>query len=287
MKRIILGLIVIFLIVPSPVFAHPSGVPFFKVNGEYAASYPVYSSSLADFNLPLDIAPKNYLVNQPLRLEIDMAKLPVPKEIIAKSKFTWDLGDGTKGRGTVINHTYTKMGSYIIDLFVDDGTTPTPQILEKVQVNILPNENYQLPKSIISINGQKSKDPITDVLHFKFGQDLKFDASSSTSSSSIVSYFWDFGDRKSAEGAKQTHKYQPGASQVFPLLRIKDENGFISDSFVEVIDQNDTNQNSPINNQPAPKGQDNLTSKLKYFAAGIIVLIILFLLANLSKKRRK
>ena len=292
MSIIIFLTIFLFSAFSQKVFAHPSGIPFFKINGEYALSYPVYSSSLSDFNLPLDIAPKNYLVDQNLHFEVDMAKLPVPKEIARKSKFTWNIGDGEKEQGTVINHTYTKIGSYVIDLYVDDRTTPTPQILEKVLVNILPNENYQLPRPVISINGQKSKDPITDVLHFKFGQDLKFDASTATAnSSSIVSYFWDFGDGQSGESAKQTHKYQPGTNQVFPLLRIEDANGFFQDSYVEIVDQNDLNQNSKTNSstQSASSQNSNNSSKLKFILAGVLIMFLVFYLSRMlfAKKRRR
>ncbi len=209
--------------------------PFFKINGVYSNLYPVPLTSLENFGLPQDLAPENYLINQPISMEFDLAKLPAPPEVIAKTKFNWDYGDGSHGSGLKNTHAYSRMGSYIMIIYADDGSTPTPQIIQSTMLHILPSKNYQLPKSVIKINNQKSKDPLTDILRFKFSDGLHFDASESNApSSKIVSYLWDFGDRSSDTTSTITHSYPGDLSQIFPVLRVKDANGFIADSFVEV-----------------------------------------------------
>lgn len=135
-----------------------------------------------------------------------------------------------------------------------------------------------VPKEIIAVNGQKSKNPITDILHFKFTQELKFDATSSiANSSNITSYFWDFGDGQSKEGAKQTHSYKPGASQVFPLV------------YVEIVDQNEVanSSQSNANTSAAQKVGSQIKNLLKFAGAGASIIVLLVILVKMSGKRRK
>src|SRR5574337_885091 len=128
--------------------------PFLKVNGVYAQLYPVPVTSLYNFDLPQDQPPDNYLVNQPINFELDKGRLPAPSEVIDKTKFDWDFADGSHDQGLKTSHIYTKMGSYILKIYADDNTTPKPQLIESVLINVLPDKSYQLPKAIIKVNGQ-------------------------------------------------------------------------------------------------------------------------------------
>src|SRR5581483_363653 len=203
MKKIILSIFVLLyvIVLPQPVAAHLAGQPpFFKVNGTFSGYYPVYSSSLSDFPLPQDVGPSNYLVNQTIDFEIDTKELMriIPQDIIRATKFVWDFGDGTKGEGLKNTHSYKKMGSYVLIITADtsaiDKTIP-PQVLQSIMLYIVPEKEYKLPKSVILVNGKGSKDPVTDVLIYKFGDTFTFDGSKSEGGdSTITSYFWDFGD---------------------------------------------------------------------------------------------
>ncbi len=266
-----------------PVSAHLVGQPpFFKVNGLYSQLYPVPVTSLNNFDLPQDSAPDNYLVNVPISFEFDEARLPAPKDIIEKTKFDWDFTDGSHGEGLKQTHTFTKIGSYIIKIYADDGTTPKPQLLESVLVNVLPDKNYHLPQAKILINGLSGKDPLTDVLQFSFNQPLQMDGTKSTSSSGIAEYFWDLGDQKSALGATQTHLEPKDLSQAFIVLRVKDKNGLIADQFVEV--QNGLNeQNSkqtPSTISPTPVPLPKKSNQLPLTLAAIVGLIIVLFMAR-------
>ncbi len=235
--------LIIFLISPFfsfPISAHLAGQqPFLEINGNYANLYPVPLTSLYNFDLPQDLSPDNYLVNQSISFELDKTRLPAPAEIIEKTKFDWDFADGGHAQGLITQHTFKKIGSYILKIYADDNTTPKPQIIESVLINILPNNNYKLPQAKIVINNKESKDPLTDFINADLSNPLKIEGSKSTSDNSIAEYFWDFGDQKSAFGTTQTHKYSPDLPQVFVVLRIKDSNGFLADNFVEI--QNNLN----------------------------------------------
>lgn len=228
----------LFLITSGDVRAHAAGQPpFFKVNGRYSPLYPVPTTSLTDFPLPQDTGPENYLVNEPIVFEIDSSQLAVPQDIFARTKFTWDFGDGGAGSGSKLSHMYSKPGSYFLKVNAEYESVSGSQLFQSIMVNVLPDANYQLPKAVIAVNDKVPKDPLVDILKFPFGQELKFDASkSSGGDSKIVEYFWDFGDSKSNSGASTSHTYAKDLvqQQVFPVLRVKTADGFIADNFAEI-----------------------------------------------------
>lgn len=272
----------LILLLSSSAFAHVAGQPpFFKVNGKYANLYPVPASSLYEFNLPQDLPqdPK-FLVNQPISFILDTSMLPVPPEVVKQSKFDWDFGDGQKGSGLSNSHTYNKIGSFILSINVDDGTTPQPQLLESALINVVPDLNYQLPNAAILVDGQQSSDPLTDILNVDFTKPVSLDGSKSTSASSITSYFWDFGDQTKGNGIVVTHTYKTDSNQVFAVLRITNSDGFFADQFVEFKSQVLGGQN-PLSNQTAQgaatdsrvKGLkvNSSPSQLKFVVMGLIV----------------
>lgn len=271
--------------------AHTFGQPpFFKINGQYANLYPVPLTSLYNFDLPQDLAPDNYLVNHSISFELDKGKLPAPPDIVEKTKFDWDFTDGSHGQGLKLTHTFTNIGSYIIKIYADDGITPKPQIIESVLVNVVPNNNYKLPQAKIMVEGRESKDPLTDILSLDFKGALSLDGSKSVSENSITEYFWDFGDQKSGVGPTQNHTYPTDLSQVFILLRVKDKNGFLADSFVEVQNSQNNQTNAATNpalTTPTPKLKK--PSQLP-FVLGLGILVITLIMVRwfvLGQRRGK
>lgn len=274
MKKIIVffGISIAALLSPFAVSAHLFGQPpFFKVNGQYAQLYPVPVSSLYNFDLPQDLPPTNYLVNQSINFELDKNRLPAPPETIAKTKFDWDFTDGEHAQGLKVTHAFTKIGSYIMKIYADDGTTPKPQMIESALINVLPDKNYQLPKAVISVNGKQSKDPLTDILHFNLHDNLQFECSGG------ISCFWDFGDQTSAYGKTQTHKYATNLSQVFVVLRVKNADGFIADNFVEIKNDTGAKNNVSTPSKTEPSQQLGKSNQLPITIGVIIAFIILAL----------
>jgi len=53
------------------------------------------------------------------------------------SNYTWDFGDGTKGYGILVNHTYTQLGRYFVTLIVFDDEVNTTHSMV-IKINPLP-----------------------------------------------------------------------------------------------------------------------------------------------------
>ncbi len=240
MKKIIITLLLLLILVcPNSSFAHALGQPpYFKVNGVFTDYYPTPTTSLSDFELPQDIANGTFLVSQNIDFEIDTAALPIPEEIIQKTKFLWDFGDGTTATGLENSHSFAKPGTYFIDVRAGSGEGFEPQLLQSTAINILPDQNYKLPKAVIEVNGKQAQDPLLDIIDVNFSGKQKFSGKKSDpGSSEITQYLWDMGDMTSAEGPELIYSYKENPYTVFPVLRIKTKDGFIADSFVQIKDE--------------------------------------------------
>lgn len=225
----------ITLFSPPPTSAHFEGQPpFFKVNDTFSPVYPVpLTSSVPNFELPQDIAPQPYLVNQPITFEIDRTVLPLAPEVVENAVFAWQFGDQTKATGFTNQHTYKQPGSYIltVDLIYQGQET---RRIQAMLIHIIPTSDYQLPQPVLKVNGQVTSDPIINVLKFDFNQPVQFDASDSQASAGIKEYLWDFGDGNSSPLISTTHTYNPESNMVFPILRVTDTNGYYVDAFVQI-----------------------------------------------------
>ncbi|MFC1570857.1 PKD domain-containing protein [Candidatus Omnitrophota bacterium] len=128
-----------------------------------------------------------------------------------KLSYTWNFGDGTTTEGSSrVSHVYTKGGTYNVSVTVDDGQdSPCSGASDSIRVNVNtpPDAMMDVTKACCVDMEQKfsatsSKDPDGDKL----------------------SYFWDFGDGQTAEGANVTHTYtEPGNYKVF--LKVDDGSG--------------------------------------------------------------
>jgi hypothetical protein len=236
MKIFFVLLSLICILLPKSVQAHALGQPpFFKANGVYTDLYPVPTTSLTDFYLPQDITKDNFLVNENIDFEIDIQALPVPPEIVEKTTFTWDFGDGTQARGIKNSHKYSKPGTYFMELKADSGDGNEPQLLQSTAINILPFKDYRLPKAVVEVNGKQSKDPLLDILETDFSKEITFEGSKSEAGSSeITEYYWDLGNGNFKSEVKFKYKYPENPYAVFPVLRIKTKDGFVSDGYVQL-----------------------------------------------------
>lgn len=270
-RRIILWLGILLLLCTKPTYAHLIGqAPFFEVNGKYSNFYSVPTTSLNNFSLAQDAGPENYLINQPITFKLDTTKLPVPPEIIKRSKFTWDFGDGEKGTGLTNMHAYKKMGSYLLSVYVDDGTNPTPQLLESIELQILPSKNYQLPQAVIQINALDKPNASNNEYHIPLHQQVSLDASKSTApSSNIVSYFWDLGDSNSQTGKIISYTYSSDTRLAFVVLRVKDSNGFIADAYTAL-----RNDNGVILPTKTPAAKPFISTKFFFVILGGLIIVI-------------
>ncbi len=256
--------------------------PFLKINGQNTSTYssPLTSSF---FDIPEDQAPQNYEINQKLEFEIDTEALQIPHEIVAKSTFDWDFGDGQKGQGTKSTHTYTKAGPYILKINVTYNDIDAPTLLETTLINVLPDASYQLPQVEILVNGKVIKDVTTDIFKIPHNQSIDFQAQVKNSpSTQIVQYTWDFGDSQKASGPHTTHVYKknPDRTQFFPIVHAVDENGFFADAYVQITAQNGAEENT---------SSSSTKIKAPILIVGLIIVIVLAFAAftALSKFKKR
>lgn len=278
-----------YLLLTASVSAHMIGQPpFFKVDGKFSPYYPVPTTSLQDFPLPQDYSPTNFVAGETINFEMDETQLPAPKEVIEKTKFTWEYGDGGNATGLKNSYAYKKPGSYTLKINADDNSGVGPQLLQSIFIDIVPSKDYNLPKSVISVNDWTSKDPLTDILQDKFDKDFSFEGSkSSGGSAKITEYFWDFGDGSSATGPKVTHRYTTNPYTVFPVLRIKTTDGFIADSFVQIKDSPNLGVNSNTTNNQTSSKIVKQSNVMPYLLTGVGILVLIAIVWVILRKKRQ
>ncbi len=113
--------------------------------------------------------------------------------------YDWSFGDGTKGAGSNVTHSYNKAGTYQLTINVtniegvSNLTTATIFVLSHT------------PEAIVFISAAS----------VGVGQNVTFDASKSVDVGRIVSYQWSFGDGTNGTGPIVIHSYsKAGTYQV-------------------------------------------------------------------------
>lgn len=124
--------------------------------------------------------------------------------------YAWNFGDGTTGTGLTTNHKYTAAGTYNVILTVTDSNGNTGYASVTITVS-----EVGVPTAVINVTPSTTGvEPFT----------VYFDASQSSSSYSIVSYAWNFGDTGTGSGITTSHEYTtPGIYVV--ILTVTDSNG--------------------------------------------------------------
>jgi PKD repeat protein len=105
--------------------------------------------------------------------------------------YTWRFGDGTGATGATANHKYTIGGRYMVTLTVVDNSGLISIVGRTVTANAPPIASFSAVCSaggVCTFDGTRSADP----------------------DGSIVSYYWDFGDRHSSSGPTATNSYVSG-----------------------------------------------------------------------------
>ncbi len=278
---------VMFFMLPAKVQAHSVGQPpFFRVNSIFSGYYPTPLVS-NKFEIPQDIAPQNYVVGNKINLEIDSQALSqsVPADIVKKTTFTWDFGDGQKATGLQNPHVYTKPGPFILKINAKYDEVSGQQLIQSILINVIPDENYQVPKVEIRINGKTSKDPLIDIFYIPFSEKINFDATGLQSQSKIIKYMWDFGDSQYAEGPSVTHAYSKDLpqQQVFPILRVVSQDGFFTDSYVQITNSHDSSK-ATSTTSTSTAAPPFYKSKWLYLLSPFVLILLIGFFASRKKK---
>ncbi|WP_458776036.1 PKD domain-containing protein [Desulforhopalus sp. 52FAK] len=126
------------------------------------------------------------------------------------SAYNWDFGDSSSGNGASVVHVYSEAGSYTAVLTVEDSNGVSEEVSTTITVTApLPDP----PVADLSVSLSTGPVPL----------DVTFSGSSSTGT--ISSYVWDFGDNSSAgSGEAVAHTYDVAGSYTV-ILTVTDVAG--------------------------------------------------------------
>lgn len=139
---------------------------------------------------------------------------------IAEANYRWDMGDGRTELGSIIQHTYTSVGTYIVVLTVEDDGGLTSSYSRMVEV----------------LNRMPSAQISASILVLPTGDSLDLDGSgSSDPDGSVETYTWIFGDGSVAYGRQVSHVYGDDGIYMVVLTITDDLGGTDSTSvFIQV-----------------------------------------------------
>lgn len=148
--------------------------------------------------------------------------------------YEWFFGDGHSSSGSVANHTYNSVGTYIATLTVTDTSGSTDQDTVTINVTDSP-ENINPPTARFTTFDNAGVAPFL----------VELDAStSSDSDGTIISYTWDLGDGSTATGPNITHKYT-STGTFTPTLTVTDNDGLTDTASVSIEVESQISQNIP------------------------------------------
>lgn len=144
------------------------------------------------------------------------------------SSYAWDFKDGSTSTEMNPVHTFTEVGSYIVELTVKDNEGLTN--VDTVTITVGEDENLA-PKAVASSNVQTGEAPI----------EITFKGSDSTDDYNITSYEWDFKDGSTAAQANPKHTFTtPGVYNV--TLTVTDESGLTDEGSITITVSENTNE---------------------------------------------
>jgi PKD repeat protein len=121
-------------------------------------------------------------------------------------EYLWDFGDGTKGTGNRVAHTYTEKKDYTVKLLVTDNSG----VIGNASYVVFPVQVNRSPKAQFTFKKNAAPD-----------EKITFDGTNSSDEDGIVEkYSWDFGDASTGEGKIVQHAFdKPGRYQIELTVR--------------------------------------------------------------------
>lgn len=274
----------LFVLNVQPVFAHGvEETPFLQINNKPVLAHPLKEEDIKPqlLSVPEDKAAEPYLVNDEIRFVLDQNALSqqFSDEMLQTMMFQWDFGDGRTARGEDVTHTYSQIGSKVVTITAQfNDSEKSQQLLEQIQLEIVPNKQYKLPDPRIVVN----REPLGNTFYTVSLQNpVAFEARLRyQSSAEIVSYVWDFGDGKKSNEQKVLHQYEGAPILATPVVKVTDKNGFTAYAY------------GLLSNNKTPQGYTfaaNTVGVLILLMQGVVVVVgvIWFLLAIRKNKRKK
>ncbi len=150
-------------------------------------------------------------------------------------KYEWDFGDGAKGNGKSVSHSYNEPGKFNVILKVTDNSSV--------------KNNISFDSASVEINHKPVADAGPDLI-YALGDSVKLDASNSFDpDGKITSYTWSISDGTGFSGEKCFYQFQ-NSGIYKAVLTVKDNSG---DKEAEGIDE----VKIKVNSAPVIKVEDN------------------------------
>jgi len=152
----------------------------------------------------------------PLKVDFDASKsFDRDGKIVS---YAWDFGDGFKGEGKKVKHTYEKPGKYKATLTITDDNGLKNSLTKDVEARTKPNADF-------TFSPEQGVIPLL----------VEFDGSGSYDEDGhIVKYLWRFGEGNTAEGKKVTHTYTVGGNIII-TLQVTDNHGYTNWTQKEIM----------------------------------------------------
>lgn len=228
------ALIALLICIPQSAFAHNNGIPTVKINNKPLLPQQAYQGYVDQkLLLPQDLAPERYLPNTLLEFEIIKENLPLPPETVDKIEFRWgwDFEDEVYALGPKATHSYKNIGSHYVTLEAKIPGNPDFVVYDSIQVDIVPNLNYQLPQAVI-----------TTPTEVQPNKEITFSARVTTDPSTAVdSYLWKVDQNTYSTNAEVKHIYKSDPIFEYVYLQIKDKNNFMYTAVKTVYSKKQTN----------------------------------------------
>ncbi len=185
----------------------------FAKAGSYVVTLTVTADSDADCNQTAN--QKRIVINAPPIAKAGEDRLVGVSQVVAFdgaasedsdgiiSSYTWDFGDGHRGKGIQARHQYQAPGEYQVTLTVTDNTqlgNNSASDTLRITVNAPPQPVFQLEKSALKIQQSTPGMHVAEPVSVCAGKEVTLSASASADADGeIVSHTWMFGDGCHAE----------------------------------------------------------------------------------------
>ncbi len=149
--------------------------------------------------------------------------------------YAWDFKDGYTGTGKTVNHSFSSIGIYNVELTVTDDKGATG-----ASTNIILVSDIETGVSNQSPTASFTANPATGAVSLE----VSFDASnSSDSDGNIIIYAWDFKDGETGVGMTINHTFNSIGNYNVELTVIDDK--VATDSFIKTITVTESPNQSP------------------------------------------
>jgi len=149
--------------------------------------------------------------------------------------YDWEFGDGQRGTGETVQHTYIQGNYYVVTLTVTDETGLTADThlgmnVQAGQSNSCGDGSSTCGSSIQPSASITSKCFSSCTSNGQVGEAITLDGSDSHPAvGSMVSYHWDFGDGSTGTGAAVSHVYSQSGPYLVTLT-VVDEGGGVGEA---------------------------------------------------------